>query len=65
VSLLPVYIIEGYITAMTFYGTLTGDLFEEFIIDQLLPLYNVYLGPRSIIVIDNALVYYKNKENIL
>jgi hypothetical protein len=50
---------------MTFYGTLTGDLFEEFIIDQLLPLYNVYLGPRSIIVIDNALVYYKNKENIL
>ena len=58
VSFLPAYTIEGYITSITFLGTLTGDMFEEFIIDQLLPLCNPFLGPRFIIFMDNASIHH-------
>jgi transposase len=27
-------------------------------------LYNLYLGPRLVIILDNALVYYINRQNI-
>ena len=43
ISVLPAYTIEGYITAMTFTGTCTGEPFEEFIIHYLLPLCNPYV----------------------
>jgi transposase len=65
VSVLPAYTIEGYITARTFKGTCTGDIFEEFIIEQVLPLCNEYPGPRSVIVLDNASVHHSNKVRIL
>jgi transposase len=58
------YTIKGYIAATTFYGTCTRDLFEGFIIDELLPLYNPYPGPRLVIILDNALVHYSNRGNI-
>jgi transposase len=57
VSVLPAYTIEGYIAAKTFYGTCTGEIFEDFIVDQLLPLCNPYPGPRSVIIMDNASVH--------
>jgi hypothetical protein len=60
VLVLPVYTIKGYITAITFYGTYTGQIFENFIIKQLLPLYNPYPSPRLVIIINNALIYYSN-----
>jgi len=65
VSVLPAYTIEGYITAKTFYGTCTGEIFEDFIIDQLLPLCNPYPGPRSIIVMDNASVHHYSRDCIV
>lgn len=65
VSFLPVYMIEGYITSITFLGTLTGDMFEEFIIDQLLPLCNPYPGPRSVIFMDNASVHHYSETRII
>jgi transposase len=64
VSVLAGYTIEGYIAATTFYGTCTGDLFEGFIINELLPLCNPYLGPRLVIILDNALVHHSNRGNI-
>jgi transposase len=62
VSVLPAYTIEGYIAAKTFYGTCTGEIFEDFIVDQLLPLCNPYPGPRSVIIMDNASVHVSRQE---
>ncbi len=49
--------IKGYIYAITFFSTCIVDIFEDFIINKLLLLYNLYLGPRLVIIIDNVLVY--------
>jgi transposase len=61
---LTAYIIDGYIKALVFDGTYNRDIFKGFIIDQVVPLYNPYLGPRLVIILDNALVYYINRQNI-
>jgi transposase len=58
------YTIDGYIKALVFDGTCDGDIFEGFIIDQVVPLCNPYLGPCLVIILDNALVYYINRQNI-
>ena len=58
--MLVAYMIDGYIKALVFDGTCDGDIFKGFIIDQVVPLYNPYLGPRLVIILDNALVYYIN-----
>jgi hypothetical protein len=60
VSVLTVYTINGYIKALVFDGTCDGDIFKGFIINQVVPLYNPYLGPCLVIILDNALVYYIN-----
>jgi hypothetical protein len=65
VSVLPVYTIEGYITSVTFMGSLTGAIFEDFIIEQLLPLCNPFPAPRSVIIMDNASVYYESQDRII
>jgi transposase len=65
VSFLPAYTIEGYITSITFLGTLNGDMFEDFIIDQLLPLCNPFPGPRSVIFMDNASVHHYSETRII
>jgi hypothetical protein len=57
---LAVYTINGYIKALVFDGTCDGDIFKGFIINQVVPLYNPYLGPCLVIILDNALVYYIN-----
>ncbi|PMD12210.1 hypothetical protein NA56DRAFT_532557, partial [Hyaloscypha hepaticicola] len=57
VSVLPVYTIKGYIHSITFSGIYITDIFEDFIINELLPLYNLYLGPRSVIIMDNISVH--------
>ena len=62
--MLTAYTIDGYIKALVFDGTCDGDIFEGFIIDQVLPLCNPYPNPRSVIVLDNASVHHKNRQNI-
>ena len=62
--MLAAYTIDGYIKALVFDGTCDGDIFEGFIIDQVLPLCNPYPNPRSVIILDNASVYYSNRQNI-
>ena len=64
VSVLPAYTIDGYIAAKTFLGTCTAEVFEDFIIDQVLPLCNPYPGPRSVIIIDNASVHHGSRHII-
>jgi transposase len=51
--------------SITFLGTLNEDMFKDFIIDQLLPLYNPYPGPRLVIFMDNVLVYHYSETRII
>jgi transposase len=62
--MLTAYTIDGYIKALVFNGTCDGDIFKGFIINQVLPLCNLYLNPRLVIILDNTLIYYKNRQNI-
>jgi len=64
VSALPAYTIDGYLTASTFPGTCNADIFEQFIIDELLPLCNPYPGPLSVIVMDNASIHHAGRDRI-
>jgi transposase len=64
ISALPAYTIDGYIAAKTFSGTCNGEIFRDFIIDDLLPLCNPYPHPRSVIVMDNASVHYTFRAEI-
>jgi len=64
ISVLGGYTLEGYIAGMTFPGTCNADLFEEFIINYLLPLCNPYPQPRSVIIMDNALIHHAFQERL-
>jgi hypothetical protein len=59
--MLIIYTINKYIKALVFNGTYDRDIFKGFIINQVLPLYNLYLNPRLVIILNNALIYYKNQ----
>ena len=58
--MLIIYIIDGYIKALIFDGICDRDIFKGFIINKVVPLYNLYPNPRLVIILNNALVYYKN-----
>jgi transposase len=62
--MLAVYTINKYIKALIFDGICDGDIFENFIIDKVVPLCNLYPNPRLVIILDNASVHYKNRQNI-
>jgi len=64
VSVLPAYTIDGYIAALTFKGTCTGELFEDFIVEHVLPKCTPYPGPRSVIIMDNASIHYSQIERL-
>jgi transposase len=64
ILVLPVYTINGYIISRTFKGTCTGDIFEEFIIEQVLPKTIPYPGPWSVLIMDNISVHYSNIRRI-
>lgn len=46
--------VNGYFAWEIISGGYTKELFEAFLIEQVLPYCNPFLGPRSIIVMDNA-----------
>ena len=56
-SILPAYTTEGYIAHMVEEGSITGELFNRFIIEQVLPLCNGWPEPRSVICLDNASIH--------
>jgi transposase len=64
ISFLGAYTIQGYIAGITFGGTCNAELFEEFIIDHLLPLCNPYPQPRSVIVMDNASIHHTFRDRL-
>jgi transposase len=48
---------EGYMDWMIHQGSITSDLFIEFLQERVLPYYTPYPGIRSIIIMDNASIH--------
>jgi transposase len=65
VSALAGYTIDGFLACVTFTGGGTGDIFEDFIIEDILPLCSPYPGPRSVIVMDNASIHHSQQDRII
>jgi hypothetical protein len=59
--MLMAYIINRYIKALIFNGIYNRDIFKGFIINKVVPLYNFYLNLYLVIILNNTLVYYKNR----
>ena len=57
-SILPAYTIDGYITWIIRQGSITGNIFNEFIEEYMLLACNEYLRPCFMLIIDNASIYY-------
>ena len=62
--ILPANTVDGYIAAQTFKGTCTAEIFEDFLIAHLLPRCDLYPGPGSVVVLDNAPIHHANIEVI-
>ena len=62
-SILPAYTLEGYITYEIVHGSYNGELFNNFIQNDVLPLCTPYPGPKSILIMDNARIH-KSQVNI-
>jgi hypothetical protein len=59
-SLLPVFIIDGYIDWIIHQGSIITAMFNEFVRDRVLPHCTPYAsgGPRSMIVMDNCKIHW-------
>jgi transposase len=64
ISALLAYSLDAYIAGITFPGTCDADIFESFLIDELLPKCNPYPLPRSVIVLDNASCHHKHRQRL-
>jgi transposase len=60
-SVLLVYTISGYIEAITYQGSITAEIFENWLEQQVLPNCNRWQGDRNIIIIDNALIHKSDR----
>ena len=56
-SALPALTMDGYIACKVFKGAVNRDSFNDFIINDVLPQWNPFPGPKSIIVMDNASIH--------
>jgi len=56
-SVLPALTIEDYLDYIVFQGSITADLFVEFVEERVLPCCNPYPGPRSVLILDNASIH--------
>ena len=59
-SILPAYTLDGFLVWEIIQGSYVTESFNEFIENKVLPIYNPYPGPRSIIVMDNAPIHHLN-----
>ena len=64
VSVLPAYTVEGYIDFITFEGTCNAEIFEGFILGNVLPKMNAWPGERSVLVMDNASIHHSRIDSI-
>ena len=57
-SILPLYTEEGFIAWDVIQGSYTAEIFNEFIRNYVIPLTNPFLGPRSVLCMDNAKIHH-------
>jgi len=53
-SILPALTTDGYIAVRVVEGSIDGEEFFDFIVNDLLPCTNPYPGPHSVLVMDNC-----------
>ena len=56
-SILPALAVDGYLSYLIFQGSITSTIFEAFVEEQVLPHCTPYLGPRSVLILDNAAIH--------
>lgn len=65
VSVLAAYTVEGHIASHTLEGTCTADIVRDFFLDYLLSKCNPFPQPKSVVILDNASIHHKYKDEIL
>lgn len=60
-SILPALTHEGYMAYRIHQGSITAELFEDFLENDILPNCTPYPGPRSIIIMDNATIHRSDR----
>jgi transposase len=60
-SVLPALGHEGYLCHMIHQGSITSEIFLEFVEGSLLPLCSAYPGPRSVLILDNARIHHSDQ----
>jgi transposase len=56
-SILPALTHVGYLDWIIFQGSITSELFLEFVQERVLPHCSAYPGPCSVLILDNASIY--------
>jgi transposase len=56
-SVLLALTIEGYLNYIVFQGSITADLFVEFVEERVLPCCNLYPRPQLVLILDNASIH--------
>ena len=62
-SILPAFTVDGYIAWEVHQGSITAEIFNDFVRNQVLPQTTANRGPRSVLVLDNASIHW-NQELI-
>ena len=62
-SILPAFTVDGYIAWEVHQGSITAEIFNDFVRNQVLPQTTANGGPRSVLVLDNASIHW-NQELI-
>ena len=63
-SILPLYTYDGFVDWMIVHGSFNADLFIEFLEEHVIPHTNPFLGPRSVLIIDNAKIHHDEVRKI-
>jgi len=58
-SILPAYAADGFMDWMIIKGSFNAELFNLFVERMVLPFCSPFLGPKSVIVMDNAPIHRK------
>ena len=60
-SILPAFTVDGYIAWEVHQGSITAEIFNDFVRNQVLPQTTANGGPRSVLGIDNASIHWNHE----